>query len=143
MLAMAYMALIGIVLAAAGGWMLPWFVNPLDPQAREVVALGSVLIWIAAGYQIFDGLNLGSGLALRGAGDATVPAAMVIVLSWFLFVPAAHAFAFAPGQGFVDFLPQLGLGRGRWLARRVAVRIRPGSVLYLRWRSRAWQRIRL
>lgn len=142
-LAVAYMAFIGVVLAAAGAWILPWFINPMDPQAQQVFALGRVLIWIAAGYQIFDGLNLGSGLALRGAGDATVPAAMVIVLSWFLFVPAAHMLAFAPGQGFVHFLPQFGLGAaGGWLAALLYV-FALGTVLWLRWRSRAWQKIRL
>jgi MATE family multidrug resistance protein len=142
-LATAYMALIGIVLAAAGGWVVPWFVNPGDPQAAEVIALGSVLVWIAAGYQIFDGLNLGSGLALRGAGDAAVPAGMVILLSWFVFVPLAHALAFAPGDGFVQFLPQFGLGAaGGWLAALIYI-FGLGVVLYLRWRSRAWQRLRL
>ncbi len=142
-LAVAYMAFIGIVLAAAGAWILPLFINPLDAQAQQVFALGRVLIWIAAGYQIFDGLNLGSGLALRGAGDATVPAAMVIVLSWFLFVPAAHALAFAPGQGFVHFLPQFGLGAaGGWIAALLYV-FALGTMLWLRWRSLAWQKIRL
>jgi MATE family multidrug resistance protein len=142
-LAVAYMAFIGIVLGVAGTWVMPWFVNPLDPDAARVVALGQVLVWIAAGYQIFDGLNLGSGFALRGAGDAIVPAAMVIVLSWFLFVPTAHALAFAPGQGLVDFLPQFGMGSvGGWLAALLYV-LALGTVLYLRWRSRAWQKIRL
>lgn len=142
-LAVAYMAFIGIVLAAAGGWILPWFINPADAQAEQVWALGRILIWIAAGYQIFDGLNLGSGLALRGAGDAIVPAAMVIVLSWFLFVPAAHALAFAPGQGYVTFLPQFGLGAiGGWLAALLYV-LALGVMLWLRWRSRAWQKIRI
>lgn len=142
-LAVGYMAFIGIVLAAAGAWVVQWFINPLDPHASEVWALGRILIWIAAGYQIFDGLNLGSGLALRGAGDATVPAAMVIVLSWFLFVPAAHALAFEPGQGYVHFLPQFGLGAvGGWLAALLYV-FALGVTLWLRWRSRAWQKIRI
>lgn len=142
-LAVAYMALIGVFLALAGPWLLPWFLNPEDGQTAQVVALGRWLVWIAAGYQIFDGLNLGSGLALRGAGDATVPAAMVIVLSWFVFVPAAHSLAFAPGQGYVDFLPQFGLGAiGGWLAALLYV-FGLGTVLYLRWRSAAWKKIRL
>ena len=68
---------------------------------------------------------------------------MVIVLSWFLFVPAAHALAFAPGQGYVDFLPQFGLGAvGGWLAALLYV-FGLGTVLFLRWRSGAWQKIRL
>jgi len=142
-LAVTYMAFIGVFLALVGPWLLPWFLNPQDPQTAQVVALGRWLVWIAAGYQIFDGLNLGSGLALRGAGDATVPAAMVIVLSWFVFVPAAHSLAFAPGQGYVDFLPQFGLGAvGGWLAALLYV-FGLGTVLYLRWRSAAWKKIRL
>jgi len=142
-LSVTYMAFIGVFLALVGPWLLPWFLNPQDPQTAQVVALGRWLVWIAAGYQIFDGLNLGSGLALRGAGDATVPAAMVIVLSWFVFVPAAHSLAFAPGQGYVDFLPQFGWGAvGGWLAALLYV-FGLGTVLYLRWRSAAWQKIRL
>jgi MATE family multidrug resistance protein len=142
-LSVAYMAFIGVFLALAGPWLLPLFLDPADPQTQQVVALGRLLVWIAAGYQIFDGLNLGSGLALRGAGDATVPAAMVIVLSWFLFVPAAHSLTFAPGQGYVDWLPQFGWGAvGGWLAALLYV-LGLGIVLFLRWRSNAWKRIRL
>jgi MATE family multidrug resistance protein len=68
---------------------------------------------------------------------------MVIVLSWFLFVPAAHALIFAPGQGYVDVLPQFGWGAiGGWLASVLYV-FALGTALYLRWRSSAWQKIRL
>ncbi|HEY7379048.1 MAG TPA: MATE family efflux transporter [Steroidobacteraceae bacterium] len=142
-LCVGYMAGIGVFLAVAGPWLLPWFVNATDTHAAEVVALGKTLIWIAAGYQIFDGLNLGSGLALRGAGDATVPAVMVIVISWFVFVPAAHALAFAPGQGYVNFLPQFGFGAiGGWVAALIYAGAL-GTALFIRWRSAAWQRIRL
>ncbi|HZF26119.1 MAG TPA: MATE family efflux transporter [Steroidobacteraceae bacterium] len=142
-LSVGYMALIGVFLAVAGPWLLRWFVSPSDSHAAEVVALGGTLVWIAAGYQIFDGLNLGSGLALRGAGDAVVPAAMVIVLSWFVFVPVAHALAFAPGRGYVHFLPQFGLGAvGGWLAALLYV-FGLGTMLFVRWRSAAWKKIRL
>jgi len=56
------------------------FVSTGDPQAADVVKLGVVLLWIAAGYQLFDGLQLGSGFALRGAGDVRVPA--IIFFGW-------------------------------------------------------------
>ncbi len=50
---------------------------------------------------------------------------------------------FAPGEGFVDFLPQFGLGAaGGWLAALLYV-FALGTTLWLRWRSRAWQKIRL
>jgi MATE family multidrug resistance protein len=65
------------------------------------------------------------------------------VLSWFVFVPLAHALAFAPGQGYVDFLPQFGLGAvGGWLAALIYA-FGLGMVFFLRWRSAAWKKIRL
>jgi MATE family multidrug resistance protein len=138
-----FMGAVGVLLAAAGPWLLPLFVAPDDPQVSTVVGLGTVLLWIAAGYQIFDGLNLSAGFALRGAGDVRVPALTFIVLSWGVFVPLAHVLSFSPGQGWVDFLPQLGLGAvGGWLA-LLAYVVLLGGALYLRWRSGVWRQIRI
>jgi multidrug resistance protein, MATE family len=112
-----YMGAVGVLLAALGPWVMPLFVAPGDPQAAEVVRLGIVLLWIAAGYQLFDGLQLGSGFALRGAGDVRVPALIFLGLSWGVFVPLAHMLSFAPGQGWFDVLPQFGYGAvGGWVA---------------------------
>jgi MATE family multidrug resistance protein len=142
-LAMGFMGVIGILLALASPWLLPLFVNPADPHAAEVVALGSPLIWLAACYQMFDGLNLGSNFCLRGAGDVRVPALIVAVLSWGLWVPLAHSVTFAPGAGWVGFLPQYGYGAvGGWSA-SVAYVVALGSSLWLRWHSGAWRRIRI
>jgi MATE family multidrug resistance protein len=139
----AFMGTIGVLLAAAGPWILPSFVNAADPSSAEIVRLSAWLLWIAAAYQAFDGLNLGSAFGLRGAGDARVPALLFLVLSWGVFVPLAHSLSFAPGQGWVDALPQFGLGAtGGWIAMVVYV-VLLGSVLFLRWRSHAWERIRI
>jgi MATE family multidrug resistance protein len=142
-LTVAFMGTIGVLLAAAGPWLLPEFVTPGDAQAAAVVKLGVVLLWIAAGYQIFDGLNLGAGFALRGAGDVRVPALLFVALAWGVFVPLAHVLSFAPGQGWVDVLPQFGYGAvGGWFALLTYVLLL-GGALYLRWRSGAWRRIRI
>ncbi|NJD31352.1 MAG: MATE family efflux transporter [Gammaproteobacteria bacterium] len=139
----AFMGAIGVLLAAAGPWVMPAFVTAGDPQAAAVVKLGVVLLWIAAGYQVFDGLNLGAGFALRGAGDVRVPAILFVVLSWGVFVPLAHVLSFAPGQGWVQGLPQFGLGAvGGWFALLTYVLLL-GGALYLRWRSGAWRSIRI
>ncbi len=138
-----YMAVVGVLLGLAGPWMMPWFVAAGDADAAKVVALGCTLLWIACCYQLFDGLNLGAGFCLRGAGDARVPALLLLALSWLVFVPLTHALSFAPGQGWVDWLPQYGLGAaGGWWAAVVYVLLL-GSMLFLRWRSLAWQRITL
>jgi MATE family multidrug resistance protein len=142
-LAAGYMGLIGLVIALLGPWILPLFVQANDPLAAQVIGLGGTILWIAAGYQLFDGLNLGSGFALRGAGESAVPAVLVVVLSWFIFVPLAHTMIFNPSQAWVHGLPQLGWGSlGGWSSLLVYVLLL-GTTLYVRWRSRAWQRIRL
>jgi MATE family multidrug resistance protein len=137
------MGTIGVLLALAGPWILPTFVNADDPGATAVIRTGAVLLWIAAGYQLFDGLNLGAGFALRGAGDVRVPAVLFLVLSWGVFVPLAHALSFQPGQGWFNVLPQFGFGAvGGWAALLVYV-VLLGSALYLRWRSGRWRRVTL
>ena len=100
----ALMAMVAILLLVVGPWLLPLFVSSGGASAADVVALGLVLLWPAAAYQIFDGLYCGSSFCLRGAGDTQVPAATALCLSWFLFVPLAHTLIFAPGAG-VDRWP--------------------------------------
>jgi MATE family multidrug resistance protein len=142
-LTVGFMGTLGVVLALAGPWILPTFVIGTDPSAPRMIELGLLLLWIAAGYQLFDGLNLASGFALRGAGDVRVPALLFFVLSWGVWVPLAHSLSFAPGQGWVDFLPQFGFGAaGGWLAMLVYV-VLLGSALFLRWRSGRWRQIRI
>jgi MATE family multidrug resistance protein len=138
-----YMGAIGVLLAAVGPWILPFFTNAADPQAVDVVKRASVLLWIAAGYQLFDGLNISSSAILRGAADVRLPAIMVLALSWLVFVPLAHSLSFAPHQGWVDWLPQFGLGAvGGWFAALIYI-LFLGVMLFLRWLSGAWQRIEL
>jgi MATE family multidrug resistance protein len=138
-----YMGAIGVLLAAVGPWVLPFFTNAADPQAGEVVRRACTLLWIAAGYQLFDGLNISSSANLRGAADVRLPAIMVLALSWLLFVPLAHSLSFAPHQGWVDWLPQFGLGAvGGWFAALIYI-LFLGVMLLLRWLSGAWRRIEL
>jgi MATE family multidrug resistance protein len=143
LMAAAYMGGIGVLLALGGPWILPFFAGSADAQAAGAAALGARLLWLAAAYQFFDGLNMGSGGCLRGAGDVTVPVVLVIPMSLLFFVPLAHSLTFAPGQGWFNFLPQFGLGPvGGWTAVILYVLLL-GTVLFIRWRSRAWQRITL
>jgi MATE family, multidrug efflux pump len=143
MLTVAYMGVVSIALALAGPWLLPLFVSKTDPHAGQALALGYTLLWIAAAYQIFDGFNLGAGFCLRGAGDVRVPALIVVVVSWFCFVPLAHVLSFAAGEGWVRFLPQFGFGAaGGWSA-LLLYTFALATVMFLRWRSGAWRRINL
>jgi MATE family multidrug resistance protein len=138
-----YMGGIGLVIALVGNWVVPLFVNPADPHAAEVIALCATLLWFAAAYQFFDGVNFASAFCLRGAGDARVPALIVLACGSLLFLPLTHLLTFAPGQGWIDGLPGLGLGAvGGWSSILVYV-VAIGSALWLRWKNGAWKRIRL
>jgi len=140
-LATGYMACAGLFLGLAGPWLLPLFVSGHDAQSMDVVALGISVIWIGGAYQLFDGLNIASGCCLRGAGDATIPALLVIVLSWFIFVPIAHMATFNGDNGWVRGLPQFGFGAiGGWWALLIYI-VLLGLTMLWRWRARAWQKI--
>jgi multidrug resistance protein, MATE family len=139
----AFMGTLGVLVALAGPWLLPTFLNASDPQAADVVRIAVVLLWIAAAYQIFDGLSLGSGFSLRGAGDVKAPAVLFLVCSWGVFVPLAHMLSFAPGQGWTDIAPQFGFGAaGGWTGLLLYI-VLLGSALFVRWRSGRWRRIRI
>jgi MATE family multidrug resistance protein len=138
-----FMGGVGILIALVGDWLVPLFVNAADPRAMEVIALSSTLLWLAAAYQFFDGVNFASAFCLRGAGDARVPALIVLACGLLLFLPLTHLLTFAPDGGWIDGLPGYGLGAvGGWSAILVYV-VAIGAALWLRWRSGAWRRIRL
>ncbi len=134
---------IGIVVAVIGPWLAPLFVNADDPRALEVIALCSSLLWLAAAYQFFDGVNFASAFCLRGAGDAKVPALLVLAFATLLFLPLTHLLTFSPGRGWIADAPGLGLGAvGGWSALLVYV-LAIALALWLRWRGGAWRAIRL
>jgi MATE family multidrug resistance protein len=138
-----FMGGIGILIALVGDWVVPLFVNAGDPRAAEVIALCSTLLWIAAAYQFFDGVNFASAFCLRGAGDARVPALIVLACALLVFLPLTHLLTFAPGQGWIEDAPGYGLGAvGGWSAILVYV-VAIGTALWFRWKNGAWRAIRL
>lgn len=139
-IALVWMACWALMFATLGGPLSSVFVTGADPNAAAVIELSATLLLIAAGYQLFDALNLGTLGCLRGAGDVLVPTAALLVLAWCVFVPLSHVLIFSEGEGWVDFLPQHGLGaKGGWIAALVHMTLL-GSFLFLRWRSGAWKK---
>jgi MATE family multidrug resistance protein len=138
-----FMGGMGLVIALVGNWLAPLFVNEADPRAAEVIALCSTLLWFAAAYPFFDGVNFASAFCLRGAGDARVPALIVLACGTLLFLPLTHLLTFAPGQGWLDGAPGFGLGAvGGWSAIVVYV-LAIGTALWFRWKNGAWKLIQL
>jgi MATE family multidrug resistance protein len=142
-LCVTLMGVVALFLVAVGPWLLPWFVSSNDADSAAVISLGLVLLWPAAAYQVFDGMYCGSSFCLRGAGDTRIPALTALLLSWCFFVPLAHTLVFAPGEGWIDGLPQFGLGaKGGWIALMVYCTLL-GCSMFWRWRTGAWRRMHI
>lgn len=133
---------LGVVMALAGSLLVPLFVNDADANAGATIALSLKLLWIAALYQFFDGLNFASSFCLRGAGDVRAPALLVMGLGFGLFIPLCYLLTFEPGQGWFGG-PGAGLGAvGGWTSLLVYCMC-IGTALVLRWRQGRWRDIRL
>ena len=135
---------IGVLIALGGPWLLPFFTEAHDADAAAAVRARAAPAVARRGLSV---------LRRPESRQRTVPARRgrcapcrprwCCRCALAVFVPLAHALTFAPGQGWVDFLPQLGWGAvGGWIAVVVYVMVL-GSALFLRWRSRAWQAIRI
>ena len=89
------------------------FLNPADPRADEIVAFGSVLIVLAALFQLFDaGQVMLLGL-LRGLRDTRVPMVQTAISYWLVGIPASYLLAFPLGLG----------GAGLWLGLTVGLAV--------------------
>ncbi len=138
-LSTVYMTMVGLAVAISSPWLLPLFVSPTDTQAAAVIKLGITLTWIAAAYQFFDGMNIASSFCLRAAGDAKVPALLLGVLAWLVFIPLAQMLTFERGQTWFSWLPGFGYGAvGGWIAACLYIGLL-GVLLFWRWRSGKWQ----
>jgi MATE family multidrug resistance protein len=134
---LAFQSSVRIGLALAGG-IAVLFVAVPTPLLRiftddpAVVSLGRPLLLIGALFQIFDFVGIVSEGALRGAGDTRWPFAVHTALSWGLFLPLAYVLGVVLGGGLT----------GAWLGGLVYVAAL-ALVLVRRFRSGAWQRMRI
>lgn len=100
-----------------------------DPGVLE---LGRPLLLLGALFQLLDAVAIISEGALRGAGDTRWPFAVETALGWGLLVPLAY---------FVGVILERGL-TGAWLAALLHILVL-ATMLFLRFRSNAWQKIRI
>lgn len=95
----------------------------LDPT---VIRTGLTLLGVAAGFQLFDGLQGVTTGVLRGAGDTRTPMLVNLVAHWALGLPCGYALAF-PGR-----LGALGL----WIGLSIGL-IAAGLTLVTAWSRQA------
>ncbi len=88
------MALSGAVFFVAAGPLARLYTDD-----ASVVALATVLIRIAAAFQVFDGIQVVCSGILRGTGETRLPMVIHLIGFWVLGVPVGYALAFGADAG--------------------------------------------
>lgn len=86
------------------------FLDAADPNYAEIAALVSVLLVIAAIFQVFDGLQAIASHALRGLRDATIPLLIAGVGYWIVGMGSAYVLGFRMGWGSPGLWTGLAIG---------------------------------
>ncbi|VVT24079.1 MATE family efflux transporter [Rhizobium sp. EC-SD404] len=101
----------GVVLAAAiglaaamtfliiPGVLVGFYMDESNPNAAEVIAFAVPLLYVAAAFQIVDGIQAVAAGNLRGLKDTRMPMIIAIVSYWVIGLPAGYVFGFPLGFG--------------------------------------------
>lgn len=115
-----------MTLSATAFLIAPRSIITLFTTDPDVVRTGVTLLFVAAAFQLFDGLQVVAAGNLRGAGDTHTPMYTGLVAYWAIGLPVGYALAF-----WAD-LRVVGLWMGLSLGLIVA-----GLVLVTAWSSRS------
>jgi len=110
---------------AAAFLLVPGPIVRIYTSDPTVVHVASTLLFVAAFFQLFDGLQAVATGALRGAGDTRTPMMCSVSLYWLLGLPLGAYLCFRAGWG----------AAGLWTGLCVAL-ILIGSALLYAWRRR-------
>jgi MATE family, multidrug efflux pump len=113
----AFMVLAGIIFFIAPRPLIELYTH--DPQ---VLAVGPSLLWIAAAFQVFDGVQTVCTGALRGLGETRAPMIANFVGYWLLGLPLGLILCFILKWGIY----------GMWIGLTLAL-IVISTTLLLRW----------
>ena len=98
------LAMVGLFLAAPQP-ILSLFLDMSQPEADRIVAYGTMLLALAALFQLADAMQVIALGLLRGIRDTRVPMALAAISYWLIGIPASYVLAFPLGLG----------GPGLWL----------------------------
>ncbi|MCU0801391.1 MAG: MATE family efflux transporter [Rhodobacteraceae bacterium] len=125
-LAMSFaVGLLGIVLfLAVPEWLIGLFLDKANPEAAAVVAYGTVLLVVAALFQMVDaGQVMAMGL-LRGLRDTRVPMVIAAVSYWGVGIPAGWFLGLHLGLG----------GGGVWGGLVIGLLVAATALMWRFWR---------
>jgi len=122
MLGTAFMACSGLVFVS-----IPKVIARAFSPDPAVVRVGATLLLVAAAFQLFDGVQVVTTGALRGAGDTKTPMLANLVAYWFIGIPLGYFLCFRLGWGAL----------GIWIGLCIGLML-IGSALLVTWHRRAF-----
>lgn len=117
------LAMIALFLAFPGA-IVAMFIDTSKPGAAEIVAYGSMLLVLAALFQLADAAQVMALGLLRGIQDTAVPMWLAGVSYWLIGIPASYVLAFPLGLG----------GPGLWLGLVIGLTAAAVSLMWRFWR---------
>jgi len=111
--------------AAAVLWLIPGAIGRIYTPDAAVIHAASSLLFVAAFFQLFDGLQAVATGALRGAGDTRTPMLCSVSFYWLVGLPLGAFLCFRLGWG----------AAGLWTGLCVALILMGSTLLYM-WRRK-------
>jgi MATE family multidrug resistance protein len=121
-LGVAFMACSGLVFVS-----IPKVIARAFSPDPAVVRVGATLLLVAAAFQLFDGVQVVTTGALRGAGDTKTPMLANFVAYWFIGIPLGYFLCFRLGWGAL----------GIWIGLCIGLML-IGSALLITWHKRVF-----
>ena len=107
----AILLTVGFMLFAASVFVLvPRQLIGLFSKDADVLSVGSSLLFLAAIFQLFDGIQGVITGTLRGIGDTRTPMVVNLVAHWVLGLPTSYLLCFVIGWGVYGLWVGLSLG---------------------------------
>ncbi|WP_149589449.1 MATE family efflux transporter [Tabrizicola flagellatus] len=100
------------------------FLDLTKPESAAILAYGTVLLGVAALFQLADGMQVMALGLLRGVQDTRVPMGLAAVSYWLIGIPCSYVLAFPLGLG----------GVGLWLGLVVGLVCAAASLMWRFWR---------
>jgi MATE family multidrug resistance protein len=114
-----------MVVAATTFLVIPRTLISVFTRDESVLVLGSSLLFVAAVFQMFDGLQGVTTGVLRGVADTRTPMITNLLAHWFFGLPVGYTLCFVMGLGVIGLW--IGLSTGLIIA---------GIVLLYVWQRR-------
>jgi MATE family multidrug resistance protein len=130
-LSLGFAALLTVLFLTRADLLIGLFLDETKPEAGKILAFGSVLLAMAALFQLFDAMQVIALGLLRGVQDTRAPMWIAVFSYWLIGVPASYVLAFPLGYG----------GAGLWLGLAVGLALAACLLMLRFWRGPWWRRV--